>query len=100
MDPERDAIDHDKKLNEEEIKIIKDIKRNIDKLKDGISELETLLEELEKFDSEELKRPLLKEDEYKIFIKVLDIQKILHDSIVLITQDLLRYKILLDQEVF
>jgi len=100
MDPERDAIDHDKKLNEEEIKIIKDIKRNIDKLKDGISELETLLEELEKFDSEELKRPLLKEDEYKIFIKVLDIQKILHNSIVLITQDLLRYKILLDQEVF
>jgi len=100
MDPERDAIDHDKKLNEEEIKIIKDIKRNIDKLKDGISELETLVEELEKFDSEELKRPLLKEDEYKIFIKVLDIQKILHNSIVLITQDLLRYKILLDQEVF
>ena len=100
MDPERDAIDHDKKLNEEEIKIIKDIKRNIDKLKDGISELETLLEELENFDSEELKRPLLKEDEYKIFIKVLDIQKILHNSIVLITQDLLRYKILLDQEVF
>jgi len=100
MDPERDAIDHDKKLNEEEIKIIKDIKRNIDKLKDGISELETLVEELENFDSEELKRPLLKEDEYKIFIKVLDIQKILHNSIVLITQDLLRYKILLDQEVF
>jgi len=100
MDPERDAIDHDKKLNEEEIKIIKDIKRNIDKLKDGISELETLVEELENFDSEELKRPLLKEEEYKIFIKVLDIQKILHNSIVLITQDLLRYKILLDQEVF
>ncbi|PVU70749.1 hypothetical protein DDW05_02410 [Candidatus Nanobsidianus stetteri] len=100
MDPERDAIDHDKILNEEELKIIKDIKRNIDKLKDGISELETLVEELENFDSEELKRPLLKEDEYKIFIKVLDIQKILHDSIVLITQDLLRYKILLDQEVF
>jgi hypothetical protein len=100
MDPERDAIDHDKKLNEEEIKIIKDIKRNIDKLKDGISELETLLEELEKFDEEELKRPLLKEDEYKIFIRVLDIQKILHNNIVLITQDLLRYKILLDQEVF
>jgi hypothetical protein len=100
MDPERDAIDHDKKLNEEELKVIKDIKRNIDKLKDGISELETLLEELEKFDEEELKRPLLKEDEYKIFIRVLDIQKILHNNIVLITQDLLRYKILLDQEVF
>jgi len=100
MDPERDAIDHDKKLNEEEIKIIKDIKRNIDKLKDSISELETLLEELEKFDSEELKRPLLKEDEYRIFIKVLDIQKILHNNIVLITQNLLRYKMLLDQEVF
>jgi hypothetical protein len=100
MDPERDAIDHDKRLNEEELKIIKDIKRNIDKLKDGISELETLLEELEKFDEEELKRPLLKEDEYKIFIKVLDIQKILHNNIVVITQDLLRYKILLDQEVF
>jgi len=100
MDPERDAIDHDKKLNEEEIKIIKDIKRNIDKLKDGISELETLVEELEKFDSEELKRPLLKEDEYKIFIRVLDIQKVLHNNIVLITQDLLRYKMLLDQEVF
>jgi hypothetical protein len=27
MDPERDAIDHDKRLNEEELKIIKDIKR-------------------------------------------------------------------------
>jgi hypothetical protein len=100
MDPERDAIEHDKRLNEEELKIIKDIKRNIDKLKDGISELETLLEELEKFDSEELKRPLLKEDEYKIFIRVLDIQKVLHNNIVLITQDLLRYKMLLDQEVF
>ena len=100
MDPERDAVDHDKKLNEEEIKIIKDIKRNIDKLKDSISELETLLEELEKFDSEELKRPLLKEDEYRIFIRVLDIQKVLHNNIILITQDLLRYKMLLDQEVF
>jgi hypothetical protein len=100
MDLERDAIDHDKRLNEEELKIIKDIKRSIDKLKDGISELETLVEELEKFDSEELKRPLLKEDEYRIFIRVLDIQKILHNNIVLITQDLLRYKILLDQEVF
>jgi len=100
MDPERDAIDHDRILNEEEIKIIKDIKKSIDKLKDGISELETLLEELEKFDSEELKRPLLKEDEYKIFIRLLDIQKILHNNIVLITQDLLKYKILLDQEVF
>ena len=100
MDPERDAIDHDKKLNEEEIKIIEDIKRNIDKLKDSISELETLLEELEEFDEEELKRPLLKEDEYRIFIRVLDIQKLLHNNIVLITQDLLRYKILLDQEIF
>jgi hypothetical protein len=100
MDPERDAIDHDKRLNEEELKIIKDIKRSIDKLKDGINELETLVEELEKFNNEEIKRPLLKEDEYRIFIKVLDIQKILHNNIVLITQDLLRYKILLDQEVF
>jgi hypothetical protein len=100
MDLERDAIDHDKRLNEEELKIIKDIKRSIDKLKDGISELETLVEELEKFDSEELKRPLLKEDEYRTFIKILDIQKILHNNIVLITQDLLRYKILLDQEIF
>ena len=100
MDPERDAMDHDRKLNEEELKIIKDVKRSIDKLKDSISELETLLEELEKFDSEELKRPLLKEDEYKIFIRLLDIQKILHNNIVLITQDLLKYKILLDQEVF
>jgi len=100
MDPEKDAIDHDKRLNEEELKIIKDIKRNIDKLKDGISELETLVEELEKFNNEEMKRPLLKEDEYRIFIRVLDIQKVLHNNIVLITQDLLRYKILLDQEVF
>lgn len=100
MDPERDAIDHDKRLNEEELKIIKDIKRNIDKLKDGINELETLVEELEEFNSKEIKRPLLKEDEYRIFIRVLDIQKILHNNIVLITQDLLRYKILLDQEVF
>jgi hypothetical protein len=100
MDPERDAIDHDRVLNEEELKIIKDIKRSVDKLKDSISELETLLEELEKFDSEELKRPLLKEDEYKIFIRLLDIQKILHNNIVLITQDLLKYKILLDQEIF
>jgi hypothetical protein len=100
MDPERDAIDHDKRLNEEELKIIKDIKRNIDKLKDGINELETLVEELEKFNNEEIKRPLLKEDEYRIFIRILDIQKILHNNIVLITQDLLRYKILLDREVF
>jgi len=100
MDPEKDAIEHDKRLNEEELKVIKDIKRNIDKLKDGISELETLVEELEKFNNEEIKRPLLKEDEYKIFIRVLDIQKVLHNNIVLITQDLLRYKMLLDQEVF
>jgi len=100
MDPERDAIDHDKRLNEEELEIIKDIKRNIDKLKEGISELETLVEELEKFNNEEIKRPLLKEDEYRIFIRVLDIQKILHNNIVIITQDLLRYKILLDQEIF
>jgi len=100
MDPERDAIEHDKRLNEEELKIIKDIKRNIDKLKDGISELETLVEELEKFNNDEMKRPLLKENEYRIFIRVLDIQKILHNNIVLITQDLLRYKMLLDQEVF
>ena len=100
MDPERDAIEHDKKLNEEEIKILKDIKRNIDKLKDGINELEALLEELEEFNNEEMKRPLLKEDEYRVFIRVLDIQKILHNNIVLITQDLLKYKILLDQEIF
>jgi len=100
MDPERDAIEHDKKLNEEEIKIIKDIKRNINKLKDSINELETLVEELEEFNEEEIKRPLLKEDEYRTFIKILDIQKILHNNIVLITQDLLKYKILLDQEVF
>jgi len=100
MDPERDAVDHDRKLNEEELKIIKDIKRSIDKLKDGISEIETLVEELEKFNNEEIKRPLLKEDEYKIFIKILDLQKILHNNIVLITQDLLRYKMLLDQEIF
>jgi cell shape-determining protein MreC len=100
MDPERDAIDHDKRLNEEELKIIKDIKRNVNKLKDSINELETLLEELEEFNEEELKRPLLKEDEYRTFIRILDIQKILHNNIVLITQDLLRYKILLDQEVF
>jgi len=93
-------MDHDRKLNEEELKVIKDIKRSIDKLKDGISELETFVEELEKFNNEEIKRPLLKEDEYKIFIRVLDIQKILHNNIVLITQDLLRYKILLDQEIF
>jgi hypothetical protein len=100
MDPERDAIDHDKRLNEEELKIIKDIKRNINKLKDSINELETLLEELEEFNVKEIKRPLLKEDEYRAFIRILDIQKILHNNIVLITQDLLRYKILLDQEVF
>jgi len=100
MDPERDAIDHDKRLNEEEIKIIKDIKRNINKLKDSINELETLVEELEEFNEEEIKRPLLKENEYRTFIRILDIQKILHNNIVLITQDLLRYKILLDQEVF
>jgi len=100
MDPERDAIDHDKRLNEEELKIIKDIKRNVNKLKDSINELETLLEELEEFNVKEIKRPLLKEDEYRTFIRILDIQKILHNNIVLITQDLLRYKILLDQEVF
>jgi len=100
MDPERDAIDHDKRLNEEEIKIIKDIKRNINKLKDNINELETLVEELEEINLEEIKRPLLKENEYRTFIRILDIQKILHNNIVLITQDLLRYKILLDQEVF
>jgi len=100
MDPERDAIDHDKKLNEEELKIIKGIKGNINRLKDSINELETLIEELEEFNKEEMKRPLLKEDEYRTFIKILDMQKILHNNIVLITQDLLRYKILLDQEVF
>jgi len=100
MDPERDAIDHDKRLNEEELKIIKGIKGNINRLKDSINELETLIEELEEFNKEEMKRPLLKEDEYRTFIKILDIQKILHNNIVLITQDLLRYKILLDQEVF
>jgi hypothetical protein len=100
MDPEKDAIDHDKKLNEEELKIIKDIKRHINRLKDSINELETLVEELEEFNSKEMRRPLLREDEYKIFIKILDIQKILHNSIILITQDILRYKILLNQEVF
>jgi len=100
MDPERDAIDHDKRLNNEELKIIKGIKGNINRLKDSINELETLIEELEEFNKEEMKRPLLKEDEYRTFIKILDIQKILHNNIVLITQDLLRYKILLDQEVF
>jgi len=100
MDPERDAIDHDKRLNEEELKIIKGIKGNINRLKDSINDLETLIEELEEFNKEEMKRPLLKEDEYRTFIKILDIQKILHNNIVLITQDLLRYKILLDQEVF
>jgi cell shape-determining protein MreC len=100
MDPERDAIDHDKRLNEEELKIIKGIKGNINRLKDSINELETLIEELEEFNKEEMKRPLLKEDEYRTFIKILDMQKILHNNIVLITQDLLRYKILLDQEVF
>jgi len=100
MDPERDALDHDKRLNEEELKIIKGIKGNINRLKDSINELETLIEELEEFNKEEMKRPLLKEDEYRTFIKILDIQKILHNNIVLITQDLLRYKILLDQEVF
>jgi len=36
MDPERDAIDHDRKLNEEELKVIKDVKRNINRLKDGL----------------------------------------------------------------
>ena len=100
MDPERDAVDHDKRLNEEELKIIKGIKGNINRLKDSINELETLIEELEEFNKEEMKRPLLKEDEYRTFIKILDMQKILHNNIVLITQDLLRYKILLDQEVF
>ena len=100
MDPERDAIDHDKRLNNEELKIIKGIKGNINRLKDSINELETLIEELEEFNKEEMKRPLLKEDEYRTFIKILDMQKILHNNIVLITQDLLRYKILLDQEVF
>jgi cell shape-determining protein MreC len=100
MDPEKDAIDHDKRLNEGELRIIKDIKRNINKLKDSINELETLVEELEEFNEKEIKRPLLKEEEYRTFIKILDIQKILHNSIVLITQDILRYKILLDQEVF
>jgi len=69
MDPERDAIDHDKRLNEEELKIIKDIKRNINKLKDSINELETLLEELEEFNEKEIKRPLLKEDEYRHLLK-------------------------------
>ena len=100
MDPESDAIDHDKRLNNEELKIIKGIKGNINRLKDSINELETLIEELEEFNKEEMKRPLLKEDEYRTFIKILDMQKILHNNIVLITQDLLRYKILLDQEVF
>ncbi len=100
MDPEKDAIDHDRRLNEEELKIIKDIKRHINRLKDSINELEALVEELEEFNNKEMKRPLLKEDEYRLFIKILDIQKILHNSIILITQDVLRYKILLDQEVF
>jgi len=100
MDPEKDAIDHDKRLNEEELKIIEDIKGHINRLKDSINELEALVEELEEFNNKEMKRPLLREDEYKIFIKILDIQKVLHNSIILITQDVLRYKILLDQEVF
>jgi len=100
MDPEKDALDHDRRLNEEELKIIKDIKKHINRLKDNINELETLVEELEEFNSKEMKRPLLREDEYRVFIKILDIQKILHNNIILITQDILRYKILLDQEVF
>ncbi len=100
MDPEKDAIDHDRRLNEEELKIINDIKMHINRLKNSINELEALVEELEEFNNKEMKRPLLREDEYKIFIKILDIQKILHNSIILITQDVLRYKILLDQEIF
>ncbi|BFI73692.1 hypothetical protein YN1_6790 [Nanoarchaeota archaeon] len=100
MDPPKDAYEHDVELNKEEIKVIEHIKGDIEKLKNAINEMETILEELEQFDVEELKKPKLKEDEYRILIKVFEIQKYLNNSIMNISQDLLRYKMLLDEEIF
>ncbi|MGC9133406.1 MAG: hypothetical protein ACP5GJ_03340 [Nanopusillaceae archaeon] len=100
MDPLKNAYEHDKKLNVEEIKIIEYIKKDFERLKNAINEMEALLEELEDFNIKELDKPLLKEDEYKILIKTFETQKLLNNSIMDITQDLLKYKMLLDGEIF
>ncbi|BBL45479.1 hypothetical protein MJ1_0312 [Nanobdella aerobiophila] len=100
VDPIRDAEDHDIELNKREIQVLKNIKNNIKSIKEIIDNMEEITEELENFNKMELSRPLLKEDEYKIFINIIELQKKLNNNILSISQDILRYKILLDQEVF
>ncbi len=94
------ALEHDKLLNIEESKITNEIKKEIEKIKDDFEYIIGVLEELEEFNKKETKEPMLKEDEYRIFVKLIEKQSEAYNSLMKIIKLTLEYKMLLDREIF
>ncbi|MGC9079685.1 MAG: hypothetical protein ACP5G1_03045 [Nanopusillaceae archaeon] len=100
MDIVNDAIKHDEKLNIEEIKSINNIRKTLEDIRRLLTEYETVLDELEEFNQKELSNPMLKEEEFKIFIKLLDIEQKIQLKLTELNKKTLEYKYLLDLEVY
>lgn len=95
-----DALNHDKKLNENELKIVNEISENINKVKENLDKFREKVFELKKYDELELDTPLSKDREYIIFFSAVEEYNKINKELNNILSKLLEYKKLLDEELY
>jgi len=88
----KDILEHDRRLNEEEIKLLDDIKSEIDNFLERINDIKDYVEYLRNFNLYEIKeKPRLKEEEIDILYELYSKFNKLEDSFSSLYEKLLRY---------
>jgi len=94
------VLEHDKKLNEEEIYLLEDIKKDIDNFIVKINEIKRYTEYLKEFNIYEIKEePRLKEEEMDILYELYRKYKDLSESFSSLYEKLLKYHKLIKKEI-
>jgi len=93
-------LEHDKKLNEEEIYLLESLKRDIEKFIEKIDEIKKYAEYLKEFNIYEIReRPRLKEEEIDILYDLYKKYKDLSEAFSTLYEKLLRYYRLVRDEI-
>jgi len=93
-------LEHDRKLNEEEIYLLESLKRDIEKFIEKIDEIKKYAEYLKEFNIYEIReRPKLKEEEIDILYDLYKRYKELSETFSVIYEKLLRYYKLVKKEI-
>jgi len=93
-------LDHDKRLNEEEIYLLENIKKDIDRFITKIEEIKKYAEYLKEFNVYEIKEePRLKEEEMDILYELYRKYKDLSESFSSLYEKLLKYYRLVKDEI-